>query len=72
MSNNSEPVAQATVMEGSILHGKEIPSEYVKITVNNVYNNKVPLQIVGPFDDEDDVLIPGLITAWKRMDFHVS
>lgn len=65
LTNNSEPVAQATVMEGTLLHGTEIPSEYVKIIVNSVCNTKVPLQIVGPFDEEDDVLTPGLITAWK-------
>ncbi len=68
LSDKSEPVAQATVMEGTLLHGKEIPSDYVNITVNSICNTKVPLQIEGPFDEEDDVLIPGLVTAWKLVD----
>ena len=63
---NSHSVAQATVMEGTLLHGKDIPSGYVKITINSCKKDiQVPLQIVGTFDEEDDVLSSGLITAWK-------
>ena len=66
---NSHSVTQATVMEGTLLHGKDIPTGYVKITINSCKKDvQVPLQVLGTFDEENDVLSPGLISAWKLVD----
>ena len=60
-------VAKAVIMEGTLLHGKEIPDGFVKLTIKEMCdeNLEIPLQFKGPFDDDDDYLMSGLITAWK-------
>ena len=34
--HEGKPVAKAVVMEGTLLHGKEIPSGFVKLTIKEV------------------------------------
>lgn len=65
--HEGKPVAKAVVMEGTLLHGKEIPSGFVKLTIKEMCDEilEIPLQFKGPFDDDDDFLMSGLITAWK-------
>lgn len=65
--HEGKPVAKASVMEGTLLHGTEIPNGYVKLTIKEMCDEtlEIPLQFKGPFDDDDDFLMSGLITAWK-------
>ena len=50
------------------VHGNNIPSEYVKISIKEIEQKvlQVPLQIKGPF--HDNFLQCGIITAWKTSD----
>ena len=61
-------VAKATILEGSLLHGKNITSGYIKVSMKEIEQKdlQVPLQIKGPFDD--DLLQCGIIIAWKISD----
>ena len=61
-------VAKATILEGSLLHGNNIPIGYIKLSIKEIEQKdlQVPLQIKGPFDD--DFLESGIITAWKLSD----
>ena len=60
-------VAKAVVMDGKLLHGKQIQSEYVKVSIKELFSCdlEIPLQFKGPFDN-DDILTSGLVTAWKQ------
>lgn len=61
-------VAKATILDGSLLHGNNIPSGYVKVSIKEIAQKdfQIPLQIKGAFDD--DFLQCGVITAWKISD----
>ena len=65
--HEGKPVAKASVMEGTQLHGTDIPNGYVKLSIKEMCDEtlEIPLQFKGPFDDDDDYLMSGLITAWK-------
>ena len=65
--HEGRPVAKAVVMDGTLLHGEQIPSEYVKVSIKELLSCdlEIPLQFKGPFDDDDDILTSGLVTAWK-------
>lgn len=65
--HEGKPVAKASVMEGTLLHGTEIPNGYLKLSIKEMCDEtlEIPLQFKGPFDDDDDYLMSGLITAWK-------
>ena len=54
-------------MDGTLLHGSQIPSEYVKLSIKEMLDDSldVPLQFKGPFDSDDDLLMSGVITAWR-------
>ena len=43
-------VAKAVIMDGTLLHGSQIPSEYVKLSIKEMLgdNLDVPLQFKGP------------------------
>ena len=60
-------VAKAVIMDGTLLHGSQIPSEYVKLSIKEMLDDSldVPLQFKGPFDSDDDLLMSGVITAWR-------
>ena len=62
-------VAKVVIMDGTLLHGSQIPSEYVKLSIKEMLDDSldVPLhdQFKGPFDSDDDLLMSGVITAWR-------
>ena len=53
------PVAKASVMEGTLLHGTEIPNGYLKLSIKGMCDEalEIPLQFKRPFDDDDDYLV---------------
>ena len=46
------------------LHGRDVPVELTVVSIKEVWDKSCPLQYHTAFDEEDDVLIPGMITAW--------
>ena len=46
------------------LHGRDVPVKLTVVSIKEVWDKSCPLQYHTAFDEEDDVLIPGMITAW--------
>ena len=63
-ANNSE-VGTATVLPGSILHGKNLPSNFIKIAIQRINPKVKPWPAAkGCFDEEE--LSAGTITGWPQ------
>ena len=64
--NDERSVArgQVSIARGRYLHGRDIPAELTVVSIKEVWDKTCLLQFHTAFDEEDDVLIPGMITAW--------
>ena len=57
----TKSVACGQVLQSRVLHGREVPAV---ASVKEVMDKKSKLQFLSSFDDESDVLLPGMITGW--------
>ena len=65
VSLNGRSVACGQVLGGSRMHGRDVPDGFTVISLNEVMDSKCPLQLRSSFDDDDDdVLMIGMITGW--------
>ena len=64
LQNDERSVARGPVITRGRLHGRDVPVELTVVSVKEVWDKSCPLQYHTAFDEEDDVLIPGMITAW--------
>lgn len=64
--NDERSVARGHVITctSGKLHGRDVPVELTVVSIKEVWDKSCPLQYHTAFDEEDDVLIPGMITAW--------
>ena len=64
--NDERSVArgQVSIARGRCLHGRDVPAELTVVSIKEVWDKTCPLQFHTAFDEEDDVLTPGMITAW--------
>ena len=62
---NNREVGTATVLPGSILHGKNLPSNFIKIAIQHINPGVKPWPAAkGCFDEEE--LSAGTITGWPQ------
>lgn len=57
-------VARGQVLRGRCMHGRDVPAELTVVSIKEVWDKSCPLQFYSPFDEQDDVLISGMITGW--------
>lgn len=62
-ANNSE-VGTATVLPGSILHGKTLPRNFIKIAIQHISPGVQPWPAAKGYFDEE--LSAGAITGWPQ------
>ena len=60
---NNDIVGTGKVMDGDILHGRSLPSEYTKIMITYIKEGIQP-KFTAAFDD--DALTVNCITAWPK------
>jgi len=59
----TKSVACGQVLQSRVLHGREVPADMTVVSIKEVMDRKCKLQFLSSFDDESDVLLPGMITG---------
>ena len=62
MSSSGEVVGIASIVDGTLLHGRALPSGYIKVIIDQVQPGILPHPLLAtPFDEP---LASGQFTAW--------